>query len=119
MQFISLYSMEDIVTARIEGSSGSLWSISPPSREQMRLELQNGSSDITLHLTWIFQRYLGHGQGAASPACTLLPTPSLSCPQGPEQGGHGGERLRQTRHRPGARRAPAPGAGPAAGWHQG
>uniref|UniRef100_A0A8C9G0X2 Piezo non-specific cation channel R-Ras-binding domain-containing protein n=1 Tax=Pavo cristatus TaxID=9049 RepID=A0A8C9G0X2_PAVCR len=48
MQFITLYGYEDIVTARIEGSSGSLWSISPPSREQMRRELQNGSSDITL-----------------------------------------------------------------------
>lgn len=56
MQFITLYGYEDIVTARIEGSSGSLWSISPPSREQMRRELQNGSSDITLRLTWTFQR---------------------------------------------------------------
>lgn len=61
MQFISLYDVEDIVTARIEGSSGSLWSVSPPSREQMRLELQNGSSDITLHLSWIFQRDLSKG----------------------------------------------------------
>ncbi|XP_071296935.1 piezo-type mechanosensitive ion channel component 1 isoform X2 [Agelaius tricolor] len=61
MQFISLYDVEDIVTARIEGSSGSLWGISPPSREQMRLELQNGSSDITLHLSWIFQRDLSKG----------------------------------------------------------
>ncbi|XP_042741797.1 piezo-type mechanosensitive ion channel component 1 isoform X1 [Lagopus leucura] len=61
MQFITLYGYEDIVTARIEGSSGSLWSISPPSREQMRRELQNGSSDITLRLTWTFQRDLGKG----------------------------------------------------------
>ncbi|NXN95996.1 PIEZ1 protein, partial [Rhinopomastus cyanomelas] len=61
MQFITLYGYEDIVTARIEGSSGSLWSISPPSREQMRRELENGSSDITLHLTWTFQRDLGKG----------------------------------------------------------
>ncbi|XP_030812145.1 piezo-type mechanosensitive ion channel component 1 isoform X3 [Camarhynchus parvulus] len=61
MQFISLYDVEDIVTARIEGSSGSLWGISPPSREQMQLELRNGSSDITLHLNWIFQRDLSKG----------------------------------------------------------
>ncbi|KFP72525.1 Piezo-type mechanosensitive ion channel component 1, partial [Acanthisitta chloris] len=61
MQFISLYDYEDIVTAHIEGSSGSLWSISPPSREQMRRELQNGSSDITLRFTWNFQRDPGKG----------------------------------------------------------
>nr|XP_033798454.1 piezo-type mechanosensitive ion channel component 1 isoform X2 [Geotrypetes seraphini] len=61
MQFISLYSYEDIVTARIEGSSGALWSISPPSREQMRKELQNSSSDITLRFTWRFQRDLARG----------------------------------------------------------
>ncbi|XP_030060451.1 piezo-type mechanosensitive ion channel component 1 [Microcaecilia unicolor] len=61
MQFISLYSYDDIVTARIEGSSGALWSISPPSREQMRKELRNGSSDITLRFTWSFQRDLGKG----------------------------------------------------------
>ncbi|XP_064884842.1 piezo-type mechanosensitive ion channel component 1 isoform X1 [Columba livia] len=61
MQFITLYGYEDIVTARIEGSSGALWSISPPSREQMRRELQNGSSDITIRLTWTFQRDLGKG----------------------------------------------------------
>nr|XP_060644249.1 piezo-type mechanosensitive ion channel component 1 [Anolis sagrei ordinatus] len=61
MQFITLYGYEDIVTARIEGNSGSLWSISPPSREQLRQELQNGSSDITLRFTWNFQRDLGKG----------------------------------------------------------
>ncbi|KAM9374073.1 piezo-type mechanosensitive ion channel component 1 [Phaethornis superciliosus] len=61
MQFITLYSYEDIVTAHIEGSSGALWSISPPSRQQMERELLNGSSDITLRFTWTFQRDLGKG----------------------------------------------------------
>uniref|UniRef100_A0A8D2LFH0 Piezo type mechanosensitive ion channel component 1 n=1 Tax=Varanus komodoensis TaxID=61221 RepID=A0A8D2LFH0_VARKO len=61
MQFITLYGYEDIVTARIEGSSGSLWSISPPSREQLHQELQNSSADITLRFTWNFQRDLGKG----------------------------------------------------------
>nr|XP_042708017.1 piezo-type mechanosensitive ion channel component 1 isoform X6 [Chrysemys picta bellii] len=61
MQFITLYGYEDIVRAQIEGSSGSLWSISPPSREQMRGELLKGLSDITLRLTWTFQRDLGKG----------------------------------------------------------
>uniref|UniRef100_A0A8C5MLX6 Piezo non-specific cation channel R-Ras-binding domain-containing protein n=1 Tax=Leptobrachium leishanense TaxID=445787 RepID=A0A8C5MLX6_9ANUR len=61
MQFISLYSFDDIVTARIEGSSGAVWGISPPSREQMIRELQNGSADITLRFTWDFQRDLAKG----------------------------------------------------------
>lgn len=61
MQFITLYSYEDIVTARIEGNSGSIWGISPPSRDQMRDELRNGSSEITLRLTWNFQRDLSKG----------------------------------------------------------
>ncbi|XP_063267087.1 piezo-type mechanosensitive ion channel component 1 isoform X2 [Prinia subflava] len=61
MQFITSYGMEDIVTARIEGSSGALWTISPPSRKQMQQELRNSSSAITLHLTWIFQRDLSKG----------------------------------------------------------
>ncbi|KAM4018686.1 piezo-type mechanosensitive ion channel component 1 isoform 1-T1 [Anomaloglossus baeobatrachus] len=61
MQFITLYSYEDIVTAQIEGNSGSVWGISPPSREQMRKELENGSSAITLRFTWDFQRDLAKG----------------------------------------------------------
>ncbi|XP_044126440.1 piezo-type mechanosensitive ion channel component 1 isoform X1 [Bufo gargarizans] len=61
MQFITLYSYEDIVTAQIEGSSGSVWGISPPSREQMKRELKNGSSAVTLRFTWDFQRDLGKG----------------------------------------------------------
>ncbi|XP_049559602.1 piezo-type mechanosensitive ion channel component 1 isoform X3 [Orcinus orca] len=56
MQFISQYSPEDIVTAQIEGSSGALWRISPPSRAQMKRELYNGTADITLRFTWNFQR---------------------------------------------------------------
>uniref|UniRef100_A0A452FL14 Piezo type mechanosensitive ion channel component 1 (Er blood group) n=1 Tax=Capra hircus TaxID=9925 RepID=A0A452FL14_CAPHI len=61
MQFISQYSPEDIVTVHIEGSSGALWRISPPSREQMKRELYNGTADITLRFTWNFQRDLAKG----------------------------------------------------------
>uniref|UniRef100_A0A6Q2XFF6 Piezo-type mechanosensitive ion channel component n=1 Tax=Esox lucius TaxID=8010 RepID=A0A6Q2XFF6_ESOLU len=39
MQFITLYSYEDLVTAKIEGSSGSVWRISPPSRQEVVKEL--------------------------------------------------------------------------------
>ncbi|KAK2489354.1 hypothetical protein MC885_003235 [Smutsia gigantea] len=61
MQFISQYSPEDIVTAQIEGSSGALWRISPPSRAQMKRELDNGTAAITLRFTWNFQRDLAKG----------------------------------------------------------
>ncbi|MBV96540.1 Piezo-type mechanosensitive ion channel component 1, partial [Eschrichtius robustus] len=61
MQFISQYGPEDIVTAQIEGSSGALWRISPPSRAQMKRELYNGTADITLRFTWNFQRDLAKG----------------------------------------------------------
>ncbi|XP_060896547.1 piezo-type mechanosensitive ion channel component 1 isoform X3 [Labrus mixtus] len=61
MQFITLYSYEDIVTAMIEGSSGSVWRISPPSRHEVIKELLESPVDLTLRLAWIFQRDLGKG----------------------------------------------------------
>lgn len=89
MQFISQYSPEDIVTAHIEGSSGALWRISPPSRAQMKRELYNGTADITLRFTWNFQRYVPGLRGAwlgwAPWRVTLHP-----CLQGPGQGRHCG-----------------------------
>ncbi|XP_066511035.1 piezo-type mechanosensitive ion channel component 1-like [Hoplias malabaricus] len=61
MQFITLYSSEDIVTAKIEGSSGSVWRISPPSRQEVIKELLGDEADMTLRLAWTFQRDLGKG----------------------------------------------------------
>uniref|UniRef100_A0A4W4GYY3 Piezo-type mechanosensitive ion channel component n=1 Tax=Electrophorus electricus TaxID=8005 RepID=A0A4W4GYY3_ELEEL len=61
MQFITLYSYEDIVTANIEGSSGSVWRISPPSRDELIRELLDSPADMTLRLAWTFQRDLGKG----------------------------------------------------------
>ncbi|XP_037530440.1 piezo-type mechanosensitive ion channel component 1, partial [Nematolebias whitei] len=54
MQFITLYSCEDIVTAMIEGSSGSVWRISPPSRQEVIKELLGSPVDLTLRLAWNF-----------------------------------------------------------------
>ncbi|KAM9848176.1 piezo-type mechanosensitive ion channel component 1 [Aulostomus maculatus] len=61
MQFITLYGYEDIVTAMIEGSSGSVWRISPPSRQEVIKELLGSPVDLTLRLAWNFQRDLGKG----------------------------------------------------------
>lgn len=99
MQFISQYSPEDIVTAQIEGSSGALWRISPPSRAQMKRELYNGTADITLRFTWNFQRWvpcLGDLVGGpCRGSCSVHP-------QGPGQGWHCGVHQREAH----------PGAGP-------
>nr|XP_015223476.1 PREDICTED: piezo-type mechanosensitive ion channel component 1 isoform X1 [Lepisosteus oculatus] len=61
MQFITLYSYEDIVTANIDGSSGSVWRISPPSRQEVIKELLSSPVDMTLRFMWNFQRDLGKG----------------------------------------------------------
>ncbi|KAJ7986063.1 hypothetical protein DPEC_G00346920 [Dallia pectoralis] len=61
MQFITLYSYEDLVTANIEGSSGSVWRISPPSRQEVVKELLGSQGAVTLRLSWNFQRDLGKG----------------------------------------------------------
>ncbi|XP_062286188.1 LOW QUALITY PROTEIN: piezo-type mechanosensitive ion channel component 1 [Scomber scombrus] len=61
MQFITLYNYDDIVTAMIEGSSGSVWRISPPSRQEVIKELLGSPVDLTLRLAWNFQRDLGKG----------------------------------------------------------
>lgn len=79
MQFISQYSPEDIVTAHIEGSSGALWRISPPSRAQMKRELYNGTTDITLRFTWNFQRCVLHLGGAWAGCALQWVTLSPAC----------------------------------------
>uniref|UniRef100_A0A665TYX2 Uncharacterized protein n=1 Tax=Echeneis naucrates TaxID=173247 RepID=A0A665TYX2_ECHNA len=62
MQFITLYSYEDIVTAMIEGSSGSIWRISPPSRQEVIKELLGSPVDLTLslHLKYCILSLLRH-----------------------------------------------------------
>lgn len=62
MQFITLYGYEDLVTALIEGSSGSVWRISPPSRQEAIRELLGSPADVTLRLAWNFQRWSSRQQ---------------------------------------------------------
>ncbi|MEQ2246055.1 hypothetical protein ILYODFUR_034305 [Ilyodon furcidens] len=45
----------------IEGSSGSVWRISPPSRQEVIKELLGSPVELTLRLAWTFQRDLGKG----------------------------------------------------------
>ncbi|CAN0077589.1 unnamed protein product [Lampetra fluviatilis] len=56
MQFITVYSAEDITTARLAGNSTAVWGISPPSRNKLIQELLSNASGITLRFYWKIQR---------------------------------------------------------------
>ncbi|KAH0617821.1 hypothetical protein JD844_016445 [Phrynosoma platyrhinos] len=58
LQFLENYGREDITVAQLEGSSNSLWTISPPSRENMIKELKAIDSDFSLVISWTVQRIL-------------------------------------------------------------
>lgn len=110
MQFISQYSPEDIVTAQIEGSSGALWRISPPSRAQMKQELYNGTADITLRFTWNFQRWVLFLRGLGDAPHRL----TLPAPQEPGQGWQCGVHQREAHLGAGPQQYGTKAAGPTA-----
>ncbi|XP_062836599.1 piezo-type mechanosensitive ion channel component 2 isoform X6 [Anolis carolinensis] len=64
LQFLENYGKEDITVAQLEGSSNSLWTISPPSRKNMIKELKANDSDFSLVISWSVQRNLSLGAKA-------------------------------------------------------
>lgn len=58
LQFLENYAIEDITVAQLEGSSNSLWTISPPSRKNMIKELKADDPDFSLVISWNIQRYI-------------------------------------------------------------
>uniref|UniRef100_A0A8C5SZZ6 Piezo type mechanosensitive ion channel component 2 n=1 Tax=Laticauda laticaudata TaxID=8630 RepID=A0A8C5SZZ6_LATLA len=58
LQFLENYAIEDITVAQLEGSSNSLWTISPPSRKNMIKELKADNRDFSLVVSWSIQRML-------------------------------------------------------------
>uniref|UniRef100_A0A8C7E3M2 Piezo type mechanosensitive ion channel component 2 n=1 Tax=Naja naja TaxID=35670 RepID=A0A8C7E3M2_NAJNA len=58
LQFLENYAIEDITVAQLEGSSNSLWTISPPSRKNMIKELTTDNRDFSLVVSWSIQRYI-------------------------------------------------------------
>ncbi|TRY55216.1 hypothetical protein DNTS_032685 [Danionella cerebrum] len=64
IMFLETYIPEDLTIAHLEGSSDSLWTISPPSRETLRTQLNQTANKFPLTFTWSIQRW--------SPASPLL-----------------------------------------------
>ncbi|KAA0718548.1 Piezo-type mechanosensitive ion channel component 2 [Triplophysa tibetana] len=64
MQFLETYIYEDLTVADIEGSSNSLWTISPPSRKNLIEMLRNPNEQFPLTITWSIQRNLTLGAKA-------------------------------------------------------
>ncbi|MGH0139213.1 UNVERIFIED_CONTAM: hypothetical protein FKN15_068608 [Acipenser sinensis] len=55
LQFLEAYTHEDITIAELEGSSNSLWTISPPSRKRLIADLKKKDSDFSLSISWTIQ----------------------------------------------------------------
>ncbi|XP_058871632.1 piezo-type mechanosensitive ion channel component 2-like isoform X2 [Acipenser ruthenus] len=56
LQFLEAYTHEDVTIAELEGSSNSLWTISPPSRKRLIADLKKKDSDFSLSISWTIQR---------------------------------------------------------------
>lgn len=54
LQFLEAYGPEDVTVAELQGSSNSLWTISPPSREYLSQVLHLDHFPLTL--SWTIQR---------------------------------------------------------------
>lgn len=54
LQFLEAYSHEDVTVAELQGSSNSLWTISPPSRHYLSQVLNLDHFPLTL--SWTIQR---------------------------------------------------------------
>uniref|UniRef100_A0A3B4U6Q6 Piezo non-specific cation channel R-Ras-binding domain-containing protein n=1 Tax=Seriola dumerili TaxID=41447 RepID=A0A3B4U6Q6_SERDU len=62
LQFLEAYSREDVTVAELQGSSNSLWTISPPSRQYLSQVLNLDHFPLTV--SWTVQRNLSLGAKA-------------------------------------------------------
>ncbi|XP_064202838.1 piezo-type mechanosensitive ion channel component 2-like [Anguilla rostrata] len=59
LQFLETYTYDDLTIAVLEGSSSSLWTISPPSMSNLKKDLN--SPGVTITMSWSIQRNLSLG----------------------------------------------------------
>ncbi|XP_016401731.1 piezo-type mechanosensitive ion channel component 2-like [Sinocyclocheilus rhinocerous] len=57
LQFLEAYTAEDVTVAELEGSSNSLWTISPPSRKNL-MEVLSKEDQFPVTMSWSIQRYI-------------------------------------------------------------
>ncbi|XP_051543569.1 piezo-type mechanosensitive ion channel component 2-like isoform X1 [Myxocyprinus asiaticus] len=63
MQFLEAYTAEDVTMAVLEGSSNSLWTISPPSRKNL-MNVLSKEDQFPVTMSWSIQRNLSLGAKA-------------------------------------------------------
>ncbi|XP_072903212.1 piezo-type mechanosensitive ion channel component 2 isoform X3 [Hemitrygon akajei] len=74
LQFLDAYMKEDILIAKLEGNSNSLWTISPPSRSKMIEGLSDNTSSVSIVVAWSIQRNITLG-GKSETASNKLSFP--------------------------------------------
>uniref|UniRef100_A0A8C5CQV8 Piezo-type mechanosensitive ion channel component n=1 Tax=Gadus morhua TaxID=8049 RepID=A0A8C5CQV8_GADMO len=75
MQWLETYQYEDLTIAELEGSSNSLWTISPPSRKNLIDMLQHPGEEFTITVSWSIQRNLTLGAKAEFATGKLVEPP--------------------------------------------
>ncbi|XP_056594418.1 piezo-type mechanosensitive ion channel component 2 isoform X1 [Triplophysa dalaica] len=63
LQFLEAYTAEDLTVAELEGSSNSLWTISPPSRKNL-MDVLSKEDQFPVTMSWSIQRNLSLGAKA-------------------------------------------------------
>ncbi|XDV46792.1 hypothetical protein PO909_016629 [Leuciscus waleckii] len=63
LQFLEAYTAEDVTVAELEGSSNSLWTISPPSRTSL-MQVLSKEDQFPVTMSWSIQRNLSLGAKA-------------------------------------------------------
>uniref|UniRef100_A0A668AP96 Piezo type mechanosensitive ion channel component 2 n=1 Tax=Myripristis murdjan TaxID=586833 RepID=A0A668AP96_9TELE len=58
LQWLDAYTAEDLTIAELKGSSNSLWTISPPSRNNLMDMLNSSNEEFPITVSWSVQRYI-------------------------------------------------------------
>lgn len=94
LQFLEAYSHEDVTTAELQGSSNSLWTISPPSRQYLSQVLNLDQFPLTM--SWTIQRWAAVVLDRSICSSTSTMPPFLQ--QELDSGGKSGAGIRKTRN---------------------